>query len=48
MMIDKHGFRQLMAGVCAPVTVVTTTVDGVPYGATVSSLGREDHITPLV
>jgi flavin reductase (DIM6/NTAB) family NADH-FMN oxidoreductase RutF len=36
-MIEPHEFRDLMAGVCAPVTVVTTTGDGRPYGATVSS-----------
>jgi flavin reductase (DIM6/NTAB) family NADH-FMN oxidoreductase RutF len=36
-MLDQQ-FRELMAGVCAPVTVVTTAdVDG-PHGATVSSL----------
>jgi flavin reductase (DIM6/NTAB) family NADH-FMN oxidoreductase RutF len=36
-MLDQQ-FRDLMAGVCAPVTVVTTAdVDG-PHGATVSSL----------
>uniref|UniRef100_UPI003D8AAC11 flavin reductase family protein n=1 Tax=Gordonia sp. B7-2 TaxID=3420932 RepID=UPI003D8AAC11 len=31
-------FRDLMAGVCAPVTVVTTADDDGPHGATVSSL----------
>jgi flavin reductase (DIM6/NTAB) family NADH-FMN oxidoreductase RutF len=48
MMIDQQGFRQLMAGVCAPVTVVTTIVDGVPYGATVSSLASLSLDPPLV
>jgi flavin reductase (DIM6/NTAB) family NADH-FMN oxidoreductase RutF len=48
MMIDPSGFRQLMAGVCAPVTVVTTVVDGVPYGATVSSLASLSLDPPLV
>ena len=47
-MIDQQGFRQLMAGVCAPVTVVTTSVDGVPYGATVSSLASLSLDPPLV
>ena len=47
-MIDQQGFRQLMAGVCAPVTVVTTIVDGVPYGATVSSLASLSLDPPLV
>ncbi len=36
-MIEQQEFRDLMSGVCAPVTVVTTTVEGAPYGATVSS-----------
>ena len=47
-MIDQQGFRQLMAGVCAPVTVVTTIVDGVPYGSTVSSLASLSLDPPLV
>jgi flavin reductase (DIM6/NTAB) family NADH-FMN oxidoreductase RutF len=36
-MLDQH-FRNLMAGVCAPVTVVTTADMEGPHGATVSSL----------
>ncbi|MQY22278.1 flavin reductase family protein [Nocardia macrotermitis] len=36
-MLDQQ-FRDLMAGVCAPVTVVTTTDEHGPHGATVSSL----------
>jgi flavin reductase (DIM6/NTAB) family NADH-FMN oxidoreductase RutF len=48
MMVDQQGFRQLMAGVCAPVTVVTTSVHGVPYGATVSSLASLSLDPPLV
>jgi flavin reductase (DIM6/NTAB) family NADH-FMN oxidoreductase RutF len=48
MMIDQQGFRQLMAAVCAPVTVVTACVDGVPYGATVSSLTSLSLDPPLV
>ena len=47
-MVDQQGFRQLMAGVCAPVTVVTTSVHGVPYGATVSSLASLSLDPPLV
>ncbi len=35
--IEPQRFRDLMAAVCAPVTVVTTSEDGQPYGATVSS-----------
>ncbi|MCD9144908.1 flavin reductase family protein [Streptomyces albireticuli] len=33
----EQDFRDAMAGVCAPVTIVTATQDGVPYGATVSA-----------
>jgi flavin reductase (DIM6/NTAB) family NADH-FMN oxidoreductase RutF len=36
-MLDQH-FRDLMAGVCAPVTVVTAADGDGPHGATVSSL----------
>ncbi|MYW90400.1 flavin reductase family protein [Amycolatopsis rubida] len=36
-MLDQH-FRDLMAGVCAPVAVVTTADGDGPHGATVSSL----------
>ncbi|MFC0112049.1 flavin reductase family protein [Kibdelosporangium aridum] len=36
-MLDQQ-FRNLMAGVCAPVTVVTTADADGPHGATVSSL----------
>lgn len=36
-MLDQH-FRDLMAGVCAPVAVITTIDDDGPHGATVSSL----------
>ena len=36
-MLDQH-FRDLMAGVCAPVSVVTTADADGPHGATVSSL----------
>jgi flavin reductase (DIM6/NTAB) family NADH-FMN oxidoreductase RutF len=33
--VDLQTSRDLMAGVCAPVTVVTTAKDDIPYGATV-------------
>ncbi|NMO05209.1 flavin reductase family protein [Gordonia sp. TBRC 11910] len=36
-MLDQQ-FRDLMAGVCAPVAVITTADDDGPHGATVSSL----------
>ncbi len=46
--VDPQQFRDLMAGVCAPVTVVTTTIDGVPYGATVSSFASLSLNPPLI
>ena len=47
-MIQPRQFRDLMAGVCAPVTVVTTMTDGVPHGATVSSFASLSLNPPLV
>jgi flavin reductase (DIM6/NTAB) family NADH-FMN oxidoreductase RutF len=47
-MIGPQEFRDLLAGVCTPVTVVTTTADGRPYGATVSSLSSLSLNPPLV
>lgn len=47
-MIDPQQFRDLMAGVCAPVTVVTTMADSAPCGATVSSFGSLSLDPPLV
>lgn len=41
-------FRHLMAGVCAPVTVVTTVDDDQPRGATVSSFASLSLSPPLV
>jgi len=47
-MIQPRQFRDLMAGVCAPVTIVTTMTKEVPYGATVSSLASLSLNPPLV
>ena len=47
-MIDSQRFRDLMAGVCAPVTVVTTMTDGAPAGTTVSSFASLSLDPPLV
>ncbi|RKE68417.1 flavin reductase (DIM6/NTAB) family NADH-FMN oxidoreductase RutF [Pseudorhodoplanes sinuspersici] len=41
-------FKRLMAKVPAPVTVVTTRLDGAPRGATVSSLASLSMNPPLV
>ncbi|ORW41849.1 flavin reductase [Mycobacterium paraense] len=47
VVLDQH-FRDLMAGVCAPVAIVTTAdVEGV-HGATVSSLASVSLRPPLV
>jgi flavin reductase (DIM6/NTAB) family NADH-FMN oxidoreductase RutF len=47
-MIEPQQFRDLMAGVCAPVTVVTTMADDRPHGATVSSFASLSLNPPLV
>lgn len=38
-MVSREQFREALAGVCAPVTVVTTYVDGLPFGARIRELG---------
>ena len=47
-MINEQAFRDLMAGVCAPVTVVTATQDGVPHGTTVSAFASLSLRPPMV
>jgi flavin reductase (DIM6/NTAB) family NADH-FMN oxidoreductase RutF len=46
--IDPQRFRDLMAGVCAPVTVVTTIDNAEPFGATVSSFASLSLNPPLI
>jgi flavin reductase (DIM6/NTAB) family NADH-FMN oxidoreductase RutF len=46
--VQDQVFRDLMAAVCAPVTVVTTAGAGGPYGATVSSFAALSLRPPLV
>ncbi|WP_370963916.1 flavin reductase family protein [Amycolatopsis sp. cg9] len=46
--VDAARFRAVMAAVCAPVTVVTTTAAGGPRGATVSSFTSLSLDPPLV
>lgn len=47
MVLDQH-FRDLMAGVCAPVAIVTTADHEGAHGATVSSLASVSLRPPLV
>ncbi|WP_410631641.1 flavin reductase family protein [Amycolatopsis sp. cmx-4-83] len=46
--VSPQVFRDLMAGVCAPVTVVTTMDGDVPVGATVSSFASLSLTPPLI
>src|ERR1700757_1949853 len=46
--LNVQQFRDLMAGVCAPVTVVTTIQDGIPYGSTVSAFASLSLAPPMV
>ena len=46
--MQDQDFRNLMTGVCAPVTVVTTADDDGPHGATVSSFASLSLRPPLV
>jgi flavin reductase (DIM6/NTAB) family NADH-FMN oxidoreductase RutF len=47
VVLDQH-FRDLMAGVCAPVSIVTTADHDGAHGATVSSLASVSLRPPLV
>lgn len=47
-MVSDQQFRDLMAGVCAPVTVVTATDGGQPFGATVSAFASLSLNPPMV
>lgn len=46
--IDATRFRDLMARVCAPVTIVTTADEDGPHGATASSFASLSQDPPLV
>ena len=48
MALDIQRFRDLMAGVCAPVTVVTTAEAEIPYGATVSAFASLSLNPPMI
>jgi flavin reductase (DIM6/NTAB) family NADH-FMN oxidoreductase RutF len=43
-----RGFLDVMAEVCTPVTVVTTALDGVPHGTTVSAFASLSLRPPMV
>ncbi|MFD5259063.1 flavin reductase family protein [Streptomyces bobili] len=48
---DPHlstAFRQVMAGVCTPVSVVTAMADGYPHGTTVSAFASLSLDPPMV
>lgn len=46
--LGEREFRDLMAGVCAPVTIVTATAEGLPHGTTVSSFASLSLGPPMV
>lgn len=46
--VDPQRFRDVMSGVCAPVTVVSTADGGGPHGATVSSFASLSLDPPLI
>ena len=46
-MVGEQAFRDLMAAVCAPVTVVTATGDG-PFGTTVSAFASLSLRPPMI
>lgn len=46
--VEPQRFRDLMAGVCAPVTVISTTCGDEPHGATASSFASLSLDPPLI
>jgi flavin reductase (DIM6/NTAB) family NADH-FMN oxidoreductase RutF len=46
--LNNLAFRDLMAGVCAPVTVVTTAREETPYGSTVSAFASLSLDPPMI
>jgi flavin reductase (DIM6/NTAB) family NADH-FMN oxidoreductase RutF len=47
-MITTDAFKDAMAAVCGPVTVITTTCDGRPFGTTVSAFWSLSLRPPMV
>lgn len=46
--VDPDAFKQAMAAICTPVSVVTTLQDGTPYGTTVSAFTSLSLEPPMV
>jgi flavin reductase (DIM6/NTAB) family NADH-FMN oxidoreductase RutF len=46
--VELQKFRDLMAGVCAPVTIITTAQNEIPHGATVSAFAYLSLDPPMV
>ncbi|MCX4904659.1 flavin reductase family protein [Streptomyces sp. NBC_00878] len=46
--LGEQEFRDLMAAVCAPVTIVTASVGEIPYGTTVSAFASLSLKPPMV
>ncbi len=44
----KSAFRQAMSAVCTPVSVVTSYIDGLPYGTTVSAFSSLSMDPPMI
>ena len=44
----QTAFREVMAGVCTPVSVVTAIADGLPHGTTVSAFASLSMEPPMV
>jgi flavin reductase (DIM6/NTAB) family NADH-FMN oxidoreductase RutF len=44
----RDTFRDVMAGVCTPVSVVTAMADGLPHGTTVSAFASLSMSPPMV
>lgn len=47
-MVTERDFKDFMADVCTPVTVVTALADGLPHGTTVGSLASLSLRPPMV
>jgi flavin reductase (DIM6/NTAB) family NADH-FMN oxidoreductase RutF len=48
MPVPTHTFRDVMAGVCSPVAIVTTANQGRPHGSTVSAFASLSLEPPMV